>query len=61
MLPTAAARVRSFPSGSRPGCEACRLTSSPTLRQRAVGEGFQERGRVRYKGDPLVYYELLLE
>lgn len=23
--------------------------------------GFQERGRVRYKGDPLVYYELLLD
>lgn len=23
--------------------------------------GFQERGRVAYKGDPLVYYELLLD
>lgn len=23
--------------------------------------GFEERGRVRYKGDPLVYYELLLD
>jgi GNAT superfamily N-acetyltransferase len=23
--------------------------------------GFGERGRVRYKGDPLIYYELLLE
>jgi GNAT superfamily N-acetyltransferase len=23
--------------------------------------GFEERGRVRYKGDPLVYYELLIE
>ena len=23
--------------------------------------GFQERGRVEYKGDPLVYYELLLK
>ena len=23
--------------------------------------GFRERGRVRYKGDPLIYYELLLD
>lgn len=26
-----------------------------------AGCGFQERARVKYKGDPLVYYELLLE
>lgn len=26
-----------------------------------ANRGFEERGRARYKGDPLIYYELLLE